>query len=459
MCDVVRTRDECDRREIGQLGAASDAVTATNGPDRSQSDDVKEYALSVVIPCRNAVGTVGGAIELLLAQPWPHRREIVVADNGSIDGSAQVVDELAARHDNVRLVDASGPPRAALARNVGALAARGRSLAFFDADDVPEPGWLAAMGNALEAHTFVACRLDTDSLNASWTLAVRGRPQDNDLPLTSFYPHLRTASGGTIGIRTAIFRDLGGFDARIPGGSEDVEFCLRVQLAGHPLVFVPDAVVKRRYRHSRRAMFAQARLWATGHRALQAQFREATIPAQLQPVTGEVGAPRPRSTWAKVRQMLGDLKSRGGRARWISAAGVVHRSRGSPGGIGAAERRDALALNRAASPVSRDVGSAVPRAPASREPASDAESSSKDPREGLLTGRARPIEFVEPGIAQPQGQHRRVERDRRVGMVEHESEHVDIWVCPERGEPWLPKDVMEQERHASVARHAFQPPR
>ena len=299
------------------MGVGPDVEVATNGLDRSESGESAEYTLSVVIPCRNAVGTLGAAIELLLAQPWPHPREIVVADNGSTDGSTQVVEDLAARHDNVRLVDASGPPSAALARNVGALAARGRSLAFFDADDIPEPGWLAAMGNALEAHAFVASRLDTDSLNESWTLAVRGRPQNTDLPLTSFYPHLRTASGGTIGIRATVFRDLRGFNARIPGGSEDVEFCLRVQLSGHQLVFVPDAVVKMRYRHSRRAMFAQARLWARGHSALKTQFRDATIPAQLQPVTGEVGPRMPRSTAAKVRQILGDLTSRGGRARWI----------------------------------------------------------------------------------------------------------------------------------------------
>jgi hypothetical protein len=299
------------------VGEAPGAEVATKGVDRSESDASAACALSVVIPCRNAVGTVGTTIELLLLQPWPHAREVVVADNGSTDGSARVVEELAARHDNVRLVDASGPPRAALARNVGAMAARGHSLAFFDADDVPEPGWLAAMGNALEAHTFVACRLDTDSLNESWTFAVRGRPQNTDLPLTSFHPHLRTASGGTIGIRTALFRTLGGFDARIPGGSEDVEFCLRVQLAGHPLVFVPDAVVKMRYRHSRRAMFAQARLWATGHPALEAQFRDATIPAEIQPVTGEIGVSRPRSRATKLRQILHDLTSRGGRARWV----------------------------------------------------------------------------------------------------------------------------------------------
>ena len=307
---------QCHRREIGQLGAASDAVTATNGPDRSQSDDVKEYALSVVIPCRNAVGTVGGAIELLLAQPWPHRREIVVADNGSIDGSAQASTSLPpgtttsgswtrADRRGLRSPGTWGHWRRAGARSRSSTQTTSR--AGVAGGDGKRPGG-AHFRRLPPGHGLPQRELDA---------AVRGRPQDNDLPLTSFYPHLRTASGGTIGIRTAIFRDLGGFDARIPGGSEDVEFCLRVQLAGHPLVFVPDAVVKMRYRHSRRAMFAQARLWATGHRALQAQFREATIPAQLQPVTGEVGPPRPRSTWAKVRQMLGDLKSRGGRARWI----------------------------------------------------------------------------------------------------------------------------------------------
>lgn len=277
--------------------------------------DSEEYALSVVIPCLNGADTVGSAVELLVAQGWTGSWEIVVADNGSTDGTPQVVTELASRYDNVRLVEAAGPRRAAFARNVGARAARGRSIAFFDADDIPDPAWLGAMGEALAEHDFVACRLDTESLNEDWTAAVRGRPQSTGLLTTSVHPFLPAASGGTIGIRRSLFLELGGFDQDIPGGSEDIEICWRVQLAGHPLEFVPDAVVKMRFRHTRRDLFAQARKYARGHRILRARFRDVPGPDEV------TALPPPSSAWvsraAKLPGMLWEIHSRGGRARWI----------------------------------------------------------------------------------------------------------------------------------------------
>ena len=305
----VRTNPITETTTVAARGASS---------EHQEPEAPDSCALSVVIPCRDAADTIAHTLDLLLVQelsvPW----EIVVADNGSKDGTAHVVAEYSERHDNVLLIDASGPASAAFARNVGATAARGRSLVFFDADDLPEPDWLPAMGAALERDAFVGCRLDTESLNDKWMLAVRGRPQNSDLPLTSFHPHLPTASGGTIGIRASLFHELGGFDEAVPGGSEDVEFCLRGQLAGNRLVFVPDATVKMRYRHSRRGMFAQARRYASGHSILSGRFRDATVPDAVAPTAARAGCPRAsESTTRKLGSMLIELGSRGGRARWI----------------------------------------------------------------------------------------------------------------------------------------------
>ncbi|MEW6583915.1 MAG: glycosyltransferase, partial [Actinomycetota bacterium] len=225
-------------------------------------------ALSVVIPCRNAAATLPRTVEMLAAQEWDREWEIVVADNGSTDDTAAVLARLCETMPRLRVVDASDRPGAAHARNVGAHEARGRAIAFFDADDVPHDGWVAAMGDALDTDAFVACRLETESLNGDWAQAVRGRPQWDGLLPTEHPPYLPAASGGTIGIRRDVFLDVGGFDETLPLAGEDIEFCWRVQLAGHPLRFVPEAVVSMVFRADLRSLFSPARRYGYGQPAV-----------------------------------------------------------------------------------------------------------------------------------------------------------------------------------------------
>src|SRR3546814_18408136 len=101
---------------------------------------------------------------------------IFVADNGSTDGTQDIVMSYRDRIPNLRLVDASDKRGLAHARNVGAREAAGESIAYCDADDEIAPGWVAAMGAAVGQLAFVACRVDFDNLNPAWVL--RRRPPD-----------------------------------------------------------------------------------------------------------------------------------------------------------------------------------------------------------------------------------------------------------------------------------------
>src|SRR6266852_6305708 len=62
--------------------------------------------LSVLVPLYNEEEFVAPLIERVLLAPLPEgmKREIIVVDDGSRDGSAEIVAELAARHPEVRLV-------------------------------------------------------------------------------------------------------------------------------------------------------------------------------------------------------------------------------------------------------------------------------------------------------------------------------------------------------------------
>ena len=90
--------------------------------------------VSVIIPAYRAERTIRRAIDSVLAQTAP-AAEVIVVDDGSPDGQAEVV---AGYGDRVRLIrNANGG--AAAARNAGIEAATGDFVAFLDADDYWEP--------------------------------------------------------------------------------------------------------------------------------------------------------------------------------------------------------------------------------------------------------------------------------------------------------------------------------
>jgi len=102
-------------------------------------------AISVIIPCYNAEGWIGEALQSVLDQDVP-TPEIIVVDDGSTDRSAEVVRET---FPAVRLarIEKSGVSRA---RNVGTKMATGQFLQFLDADDLLAAGKLRVQTEALE---------------------------------------------------------------------------------------------------------------------------------------------------------------------------------------------------------------------------------------------------------------------------------------------------------------------
>jgi glycosyltransferase involved in cell wall biosynthesis len=102
---------------------------------------------SVVIPAFNAERYLGEAIASAMAQTLPPL-EVLVVDDGSTDGSRAVAEGFGGR---VRVL--SGPNAGpSAARNRGVGEARGSWIAFLDADDLFEPGYLAAAEEHLAAN-------------------------------------------------------------------------------------------------------------------------------------------------------------------------------------------------------------------------------------------------------------------------------------------------------------------
>lgn len=103
--------------------------------------------VSVVIPCYNAETWILETLNSVIGQPGVDL-DIVLVDDGSTDRSVAVAQAMGAPMLRIIRQANDGASRA---RNVGTAAARGEFIQYLDADDVLEPGTLAARVNALRA--------------------------------------------------------------------------------------------------------------------------------------------------------------------------------------------------------------------------------------------------------------------------------------------------------------------
>jgi glycosyltransferase involved in cell wall biosynthesis len=189
--------------------------------------------VSVVIPARDAAGTLGATLAGLAAQSRPPD-EVIVVDDGSSDSTVAIAEASPVVTTVVRGRGA-GP---GAARNAGAAVADGDVLAFLDADCVSQPGWLAAGIGALDHADLVQGRTTPPP-------GVHVGPFDRTLWVTAPWGLFETAN---MFVRRGLFDSLGGFEpwlspARGKELAEDVWFGWRAVRSGARTSFCDEAMV------------------------------------------------------------------------------------------------------------------------------------------------------------------------------------------------------------------------
>lgn len=99
-------------------------------------DNCTDIKVSVIIPVYNAASYLSPALDSIIEQTL-EEIEIICIDDGSTDSSLEIIKEYQKKDNRIRIVteNNAGP---ALARNNGIRRARGKYLAFVDADDFYE---------------------------------------------------------------------------------------------------------------------------------------------------------------------------------------------------------------------------------------------------------------------------------------------------------------------------------
>ncbi len=270
-------------------------------------------SLSIVIPARNSSHTLKQVLEAISPELTRHD-ELIVADDGSTDGSKELAGSLGAR-----VIPNSGRPGAAGARNEGAREASGDWVLFVDSDAVAPKGWRRMLQSAIDqgpsavqavySPQAVGGDAATFYKNFYYYYTFTRRIRDR---------HITGCGTFFFAVDRNLFRELGGFDDRIPGATvEDADFAARLTGAGGKILLKTDIEVL----HLR--CYTISQLMSYEWKMMRSKV--------LYLLRRDTGHGRPSVSMARPSEMLPVMTGAAG--MWLAAAGLAVLAAGLRWGI------------------------------------------------------------------------------------------------------------------------------
>jgi GT2 family glycosyltransferase len=209
---------------------------------------------SIIIPVYNHAALTRQCLDAVLAcRSERVAQEIVVVDDGSTDGTAELLASYGSALEVVTHRQNAGFARSC---NDGAARATGEGLVFLNNDTIPQPGWLTALVDHARSHpeaVAVGSKLlfpDQTIQHAGVVICQDGDPRHlyagfpADHPAVNKARPFQVVTAACVLIRRRAFEEAGGFDPAFRNGFEDVDLCLRLGKEGHEIHYCPKSVLQ-----------------------------------------------------------------------------------------------------------------------------------------------------------------------------------------------------------------------
>jgi N-acetylglucosaminyl-diphospho-decaprenol L-rhamnosyltransferase len=255
--------------------------------------------LDIVIVSFNARDELAATLASLRDAPPRVSHQIVVVDNASADGAADLV---RARFPHVTVIAAGGNLGFAKGNNIGIRASGSEHVLLLNPDTLVPPGAIDALVTRLDADGSIAAvgprlvdaegrgELSFGSMYSPWTEARRKLTLALDargVGLVRGWIERATRTprepdwltGACLLVRRAAGEAVGWFDERYFMYAEDVDLCAALRAAGGRVVFVPDVeVVHLRGRSGASRPGPTRDAWRASHLAFYGKHRPAWAP-------------------------------------------------------------------------------------------------------------------------------------------------------------------------------------
>ncbi len=208
--------------------------------------------VSIIIPVLNKAGFTRKCLKTLRQHTPARLYEVIVWDNGSTDETRAFIEQQAAADSAIRYFRSEENLGFVGGNNAAVQHACGEFLVFLNNDTEPQPGWLEALLQTIEADATIgavgAKLIYPDGrLQEAGGIIFRdasgwnyGRLQDPRDPRFNFVREVDYCSAACLLVRTAQFRELGGFDVRYaPAYYEDTDLCFALRHLGLRVVYQP----------------------------------------------------------------------------------------------------------------------------------------------------------------------------------------------------------------------------
>jgi glycosyltransferase involved in cell wall biosynthesis len=250
------------RRPKPALAAVRGAFVEVPFPDLSWP------RVSVVVCTYNGSRTIRDCLEGLGRVDYPNF-EVIVVDDGSTDGTADIVREYDVRPIRTENRGLSN------ARNEGMEAANGEIVAYLDDDSYPDPHWLKYLASTFAAtnHAGVGGPNFPPAVDGPIADCVANAPGGPVHVLLSDR-EAEHIPGCNMAFRKVCLEAIGGFDAQFRVAGDDVDVCWRLQERGWTLGFHPAAMVWHHRRNSVRAYWKQQRGYGRAEALLKKKWPE-----------------------------------------------------------------------------------------------------------------------------------------------------------------------------------------
>ncbi len=240
---------------------------------------------SIVVPVKNEGKVIGRLLDALLNLSYPaDKKEIIIVEDGSTDGTLDICMEYAEEHPlNVKVLHrpfSNGKPSAL---NYGIKHAKGEIVGIFDADSVLAPDVLLNVCEYFEDDEVAAVQGRTLSINSeenmltkfiSYEEAVWCEAYLQGKDVLNLFVHLK---GSCQFIRRDVLERLSGFDEDVL--SEDMEISARLTEKGYKIRYAPDVRSWQESTADLRQLFRQRTRWFRG--TMEVAFKYGRLMAKL----------------------------------------------------------------------------------------------------------------------------------------------------------------------------------